>query len=114
MPKCINTADTINYIVFSSRQGLLCDNCSDHKVQIVDFEVNTLCKATRTMWTHSLKKCDWDQVRVALGSAPWHVMSALEDISVVLDDKWNFFCSILMDTLNRGYARSIIRKKMIN
>jgi len=60
-------------------QSIQAIGISDHNVQIVDFEVNTFCKASyyRTMWTRSLKKCDWDQVRVTSGCAPWHVMSAL-------------------------------------
>lgn len=41
------------------------------------------------------KKCDWDQVRKDLASAPWSVMSVYDD----LDDKWDFFYNILQNSL---------------
>ena len=66
----------------------------DHRVQIVDFDVTVCRRAPREIWVHSFKKCNWDQVRESLATAPWNVMSIYDD----LDDQWSFFHSILMES----------------
>ena len=69
---------------------------SDHRVQIVDFDVTVCRRVPREIWVHSFKKCNWDQVRESLATAPWNVMSIYDD----LDDQWSFFLSILMESLH--------------
>ena len=58
---------------------------SDHRVQIVDFDITVCRRAPREIWVRSFKKCNWDQVRESLATAPWNVMSIHED----LDNQWS-------------------------
>ena len=48
------------------------------------------------LWIHSFRKCDWNKIRDTLSYAPWCVMSTFDDI----DDQWEMFHSLLMDSLN--------------
>ena len=69
---CYNSATLIDHVIFSDTlnisQSIQTIGVSNHNVQIVNFEVHTLCPVPRIMWTQSLKKCDWDKVRVALSN----------------------------------------------
>ena len=65
---CYNSVTLIDHVIASDTlnisQSILAIGVSNHNLQRVDVEVNTLCRVPRIIWTRSLKKCDWDQVRV--------------------------------------------------
>ena len=69
---------------------------SDHHIQGVDFEAPIYPQEVRTLWIRSFHKCDWNKLRDTLNHAPWHVISTFDDI----DDQWEMFHSLLMDSLN--------------
>ena len=50
---------------------------SDHRVQIVDFDVTICRRVPREIWLRSFKKCNWDQVRESIATAPWNAMSTV-------------------------------------
>ena len=60
---------------------------TDHRVQLVDFDIPTQQHDSRVMWIRSFRRCRWAELRDSLSSAPWHLMSLFDDI----DDQWNFF-----------------------
>ena len=60
---------------------------SDHRVQLVDFDIPTQQHDSRVMWIRSFRRCRWAELRASLSSAPWRLMSLFDDI----DDQWNFF-----------------------
>ena len=45
----------------------------------------------------SFRTCDWDKLRDALHSAPWHTMNIFDDIN----DKWVFICTLLQECLDK-------------
>ena len=102
-PSCIchNVATLIDHVIttdtLNASQSIQATSISDHYVQIVDVEVITVHYVEFSIWTHSLKKSDWDEVRLALNSVPWHVMYAFEDID---DNNEFFFHGILLKTIN--------------
>ena len=61
-----------------------------------DFDVTVCRRVPREIWVRLYKKCNWDQVRESLASAPWNIMSIYDD----LDDQWSFFHSIVMESLH--------------
>ena len=63
----------------------------------MDFDITVCRRVPREIWVRSYKKCNWDQVRESLASAPWNVMSIIYDD---LDDQWSFFHSIVMEFLH--------------
>ena len=69
---------------------------SDHHLQLLNFDIPVLRVPPRFLWVRSFRKCQWDQLRDSLCSAPWDIMTMLDDI----DDKWEFFHHILMLSLN--------------
>ena len=69
---------------------------SNHRIQIVEFNINIGRREPRKLWICSFKKCDWDQVRESLAKAPWNVMNMYDDIN----DKWEFFHGILKHTFD--------------
>ena len=70
--------------VLSSLQAV---GLSDHRVQLVDFDVLTQQHESRIMWIRSFRQCQWAELKDSLSSAPWHLMSLFDDI----DDQWSFF-----------------------
>lgn len=54
---------------------------SNHRMQIVDFDVTVCRRAPREIWVCSFKKCNWDQVRESLATTPWNVMSIYDDLN---------------------------------
>ena len=86
-----HSATLIDHVVSSHSlcvtQSIQTTGVSDHRVQIVDFNFPICKRNPGVMWVRSFRKCDWDQVRIDLASAPWSVMSVYDD----LDDKWDFF-----------------------
>ena len=69
----------------------------------MDFKVSICPQEVRTMWIRSFQKCDWDKLWEALSYVPWPVVSSFDDI----DDQWETFHSLLLDSLN---AFSPLRK----
>lgn len=96
---CTHSATLIDHVVSSAAlcitQSTQTIGVSDHRVQVVDFNFPVCKRNPGVMWVRSFKKCDWEQVRTDLASAPWSVMSVYDD----LDDKWGFFYNILQNTL---------------
>ena len=60
---------------------------SDHRIQLVDFDVLTQQHESRVMRIRSFRRCWWVELKDPLSSTPWHLMSLFDDI----DDQWNFF-----------------------
>jgi len=66
---------------------------SDHKVQIANFELKTMRCPPNIRYIRSFRTCDWEKLRGALRSAPWHTMNIFDDIN----DKWFYFCTLVQD-----------------
>ena len=94
-----HSATLIDHVVSSPSlcvtKSIQTTGVSDHRVQIVDFNFPICKRNPGVMWVRSFRKCDWDQLRTDLASAPWSVMSVYDD----LDDKWDFFHNILQNSL---------------
>ena len=69
---------------------------SDHRVQVVDFDIPSLRPSHHHRWIQSFRKCDWDQVRTVLQAIPWHLMDTFDSI----DDKCDFFHTVLSEVLD--------------
>ena len=81
---------------------------SDHNVQLTDFNIPILKCAPRAMMVRSFKRCDWEGLKDVLDSVPWQVMAVYDDV----DDKWDFFKTILLDALDAfAPLREVFSKK---
>ena len=81
---------------------------SDHNVQLTDFNIPILKCAPRAMMVRSFKRCDWKGLKDVLDSVPWQVMAVYDDV----DDKWDFFKTILLDALDAfAPLREVFSKK---
>ena len=80
---------------------------SDHRVQLVDFDVLSLQQESRVMWIRSFRRCRWVELKDSLSSAPWHLMSLFDDI----DDQWNFFHCTLQQCLDEFIPLKRVRSK---
>ena len=69
---------------------------SDHRVQVVDFDIPSLRPSHHQRWIQSFRKCDWDQVRTVLQAIPWHFMNTFDSV----DDKCDFFHTVLSEVLD--------------
>ena len=54
---------------------------SDHKVQIASFALKTVRHLPSIHYVRSFRRCDWEQMRDALCSAPWQTMNVFDDIN---------------------------------
>lgn len=69
---------------------------SDHRVQVVDFEIAFQHNSVPSCCVRSFKKCCWDDVRSYLSTAAWSVLNIFNDIN----DMWEFFYSVLQNCLD--------------
>jgi len=78
---------------------------SDHKVQIANLGYFSPQTPSRDHQIRSFRKCNWDELRHTLQSAPWKIMSVYDDI----DDKWGYFYALLWECLdNFSHLRRLL------
>ena len=80
---------------------------SDHRVQVVDFEIAFQHNSVPSHCVRSFKKCCWDDVRSYLSTAPWSVLNIFNDIN----DMWEFFYSVLQNCLDTHIPLKKVRSK---
>ena len=79
--------------------NILLQTCglSDHRGQIATLGCYPSQAPSRSYQIHSFWRCNWEELREALHSAPWYIMSVYDDI----DDEWDYFYALLQECLNK-------------
>ena len=80
---------------------------SDHRVQIVELDVSILRQAPEVRYVRAFRKCNWDDVKYCLSTAPWSVMEVYDDVN----DMWEYFYSILCGCLDFYIPLKAVRHK---
>ena len=69
---------------------------SDHRVQIVDFDIVIQRSPAEFRWIRPFRHCCWGTIRSSLSTALWSTMNVFDDVN----DMWGFFYGIILSCLN--------------
>ena len=79
---------------------------SDHQVQIVDLFLPVPKTTPCSISVRSFRNCSWKDLREALLTAPWQLLSIYDDI----DDMWNK--KVVAITIKRKQVASYLAKML--